>query len=296
EKRESQTVEQNSRDYYAFKAANYSEILAQMIVDYRLFYPVDCRMHICLKSTAEIITTQIFIVVPFGESVFLSFFSLTTSSGGNGDNSKNNSTILQIPPTSTLNNQPQQLSSASSKTETKPSPPTKAKTSKRPKPTKPTKTKTKSAPSVQSFTSLFSLKTSNATRATSNQTQTESFVASTSGGIAIEEASTTKSTGTITEKSPSTGTADTNTELTPTTELTGTNTTEATETRTKQATVAGTMTNAAFYDIQIACLESASKIESNYRYAKMHFRSGKAKKLKETIHAFKAGTISILMK
>ncbi|CAF3936246.1 unnamed protein product, partial [Didymodactylos carnosus] len=63
--------------------------------------------------------------------------------------------------------------------------------------------------------------------------------------IIIEETSTTKLTETTIEESPSTASAEKITELSPPTEFIGTNTAEAMETSSKQATMAGTLTNAA---------------------------------------------------
>ncbi|CAF1167675.1 unnamed protein product, partial [Didymodactylos carnosus] len=108
-----QTVEQFIPYFYATKAAKYSETLAQMIVDFRLIFAIDCLTLMCQKGTVQTVTIQIFIVIPFGESPFITFFGSTTSSGGNGG-SNTNSTTSQIPPTSTVGNQPQQLSSTTS--------------------------------------------------------------------------------------------------------------------------------------------------------------------------------------
>ncbi|CAF1424841.1 unnamed protein product [Didymodactylos carnosus] len=76
-----------------------------MIVELRLIFPIDCLTLICQSDTVRTVTTQIFIVIRFDESLFEIFFGLTTSSGGNGSSSNNNSTTLQIQPTSTVTNQ-----------------------------------------------------------------------------------------------------------------------------------------------------------------------------------------------
>ncbi|CAF4540505.1 unnamed protein product, partial [Didymodactylos carnosus] len=108
----SQTAEDLVHYFYATKAVNYSETLAQMIVQFRLSSSVDCFTLICQNGLVQRVTTQIFIVIRFDEISFMTFFGLTPISGGSSSN--NNSTTLQILTTSTISNQSQQLSSTSS--------------------------------------------------------------------------------------------------------------------------------------------------------------------------------------
>ncbi|CAF1193620.1 unnamed protein product [Didymodactylos carnosus] len=108
----SQTVEGLIQYFYGTKAVNYSETLAQMIVQFRLSLSIDCFTLICQNGLVQRVTTQIFIVIRFDEISYMTFFGLTPSSGGSSSN--NNSTTLQILTTSAVSNQPQQLSSTSS--------------------------------------------------------------------------------------------------------------------------------------------------------------------------------------
>ncbi|CAF1308572.1 unnamed protein product [Didymodactylos carnosus] len=204
----SQTVEVFHHYYYATKTTSDSDTSTQMTVEFRLIFSIDCLTLICEKSTVQTVTTQMLTVIRFEESQFLTIFGLTTPSGGDGS-SNNNSPASQIPPTSTVSNQliipttdetrqpqptsaftkerPQTQKTGTNTTlyqkpgRTKPSPATKPETSKRAKPTKPSETKPESTSTVRSFTSLFSSKASSASKATSNQLQTESFT-SFSGG------------------------------------------------------------------------------------------------------------------
>ncbi|CAF1608032.1 unnamed protein product, partial [Didymodactylos carnosus] len=98
----SQPGKQSIRYYDAIKAVNDTEILPEIIVQFRLLFSIDCLSLICQNDTLEMVTTQTFIDIRFDEILFMTLFGITTSSGGIGTSSTNNSTTLQIPPTSTV--------------------------------------------------------------------------------------------------------------------------------------------------------------------------------------------------
>ncbi|CAF1616852.1 unnamed protein product, partial [Didymodactylos carnosus] len=109
----SQTVEEYHHYYYATKAANDTETSAQMIVEFRLHFSIDCLQLICQTGTVQTVTTKTLIVIRFEEDLFITFFSSTTSSDGSRGNTT--PTVPNTSPTATVRNQPDHLSSVSRK-------------------------------------------------------------------------------------------------------------------------------------------------------------------------------------